>query len=67
MMCGYIHNEGEMMPMIGGKKFPYTQKGMMEAKEYAMGVADSRRTGEMMNTKPMNKTQKANSKKWSWS
>jgi hypothetical protein len=32
-----------------------------------MGVADSRRTGEMMNVKPMNKTQKANSKKWSWS
>jgi hypothetical protein len=56
-----------MMPMVDGKKFPYTQKGMMEAKEYAMGVADSRRTGEMMNVKPMNKTQKANSKKWSWS
>jgi hypothetical protein len=40
------------MPMVGMKKFAYTSKGKMEAKEYA------KKTGSKMAAKPMKKAAK---------
>ena len=40
------------MPMVGMKKFAYTEKGKKEAKEY------SKKTGKAMAVKPMKKAAK---------
>ena len=40
------------MPMVGMKKFSYTEKGKKEAKEYA------KKTGSKMVAKPMKKVSK---------
>ena len=40
------------MPMVGMKKFAYTEKGKKEAKEYA------KKSGSKMSAKPMKKAAK---------
>ena len=40
------------MPMVGTKKFAYTEKGKKEAKEYA------KKSGKKMAVKPMKKAAK---------
>jgi hypothetical protein len=34
------------MPMVGGKKFPYTEDGKMKAKKAALKMASEKKSGK---------------------